>query len=102
MPPLRHRLFPDFHNLVEQRLTRETDDADSWLRDGLGQTPLLTSRLWFTDHQGLHTCSEEHTVCKCTAYLAVNEQVYNIVFKISINQFNNLKTKHYFCSILGG
>lgn len=78
MPPLRCRLFPDFRSLVERPLTRQTDDADSWLRDGLGQTPLLTSGLWFTGHQrravqGLHTCAEEHTL----ADLAVNEQVHN-------------------------
>lgn len=107
MPPLRCRLFPDLRSLVEQPLTRQTDDADSWLRDGLGQTPLLTSGLWFTDHQrravrGLHTCGEEHTLCKSTADLIVNEQVYNSVFKMSTNQLNNLKTKDYFYSILGG
>lgn len=78
MSPLRCRLFPDFRSLVERPLTRQTDDADSWLRDGLGQTPLLTSGLWFTGHQrravqGLHTCAEEHTL----ADLAVNEQVHN-------------------------
>lgn len=81
----------------ERSLTRQTDDADSRLRDGLGQTPLLTSGLGFTDHRrravhGLHTCAEEHTLCKCTADLAVNEQVYKLVFKMSIIQFNNLKT----------
>lgn len=96
-PPLRCRLFPDFPDLVEQPLTRPTDDADSWLRDGLGQTPLLTSGLRFTDRQrpavhGLRTCAEEHTPCKCTADPAVNEQVRKLVFKMSLIQFNNLKT----------
>lgn len=55
------------HNLVEQPLTRQADDADSWLREGLGQTPPLTSNPRFTDHQRhiaqeVHTCRVEHTL----------------------------------------
>lgn len=55
---------------VERPLTSQTDDADSWLRDGLGQTPLLTSKLWFTGQQRhiakhhLHTCEEEAPITK--------------------------------------
>lgn len=41
-------------------MTSQADDADSWLRDGLGQTPLLTSKLWFTGHQR-HTAQHGDT-----------------------------------------
>lgn len=53
---------PLMFNLVQRPLTSQTDDADSWLRDGLGQTPLLTCELWFTSHQR-HTAQHGYTTC---------------------------------------
>lgn len=57
---------PLMFNLVEPPLTSQTEDADSWQRDGLGQTPLLTLMLWFTSHQRHmaqhgHTCVQAQT-----------------------------------------